>query len=288
MLQTKILEQLGIESLRPFQEAVLEQLLAGTDALCIAPTSAGKSVVFQALALQREQLVIVIEPHLALELDQVRQMHERGIAAATTNSLLPSADKQQVLEQIASGQLRLLYVTPEMLQNIELKQTIKECKIAGVMVDEAHCIVKQGSGFREDYLRIKDFVAGLPERPVVAAFTATATMETADEIAVKLALRAPYIHRIGVTRDNILLRVIEVGQGLGGRKDAEVIEQRKREEIVALLRKCKTGRVVIYSNTVKRVEKLYKFLEKSGFSVACYHGKRKNKMEILQDFQNGK
>ena len=288
MLQTKILGRLGIESLRPFQEAVLEQLLAGTDALCIAPTSAGKSVIFQALALQREQLVIVIEPHLALELDQVRQMHERGIAAATINGLLPPADKQQVLEQIASGQLRLLYVTPEMLQNIELKQTIKECKIAGVMVDEAHCIVKQGSGFREDYLRIKDFVAGLPERPVVAAFTATATMETADEIAVKLALRAPYIHRIGVTRDNILLRVIEVGQGLGGRKDAEVIEQRKREEIVALLRKCKTGRVVIYSNTVKRVEKLYKFLEKSGFSVACYHGKRKNKMEILQDFQNGK
>ena len=118
MLQTKILEQLGIESLRPFQEAVLEQLLAGTDALCIAPTSAGKSVVFQALALQREQLVIVIEPHLALELDQVRQMHERGIAAETINSLLPPADKQQVLEQIASGQLRLLYVTPEMLQNI--------------------------------------------------------------------------------------------------------------------------------------------------------------------------
>ena len=162
MLQTKILEQLGIESLRPFQEAVLEQLLTGTDALCIAPTSAGKSVVFQALALQREQLVIVIEPHLALELDQVRQMHERGIAAETINSLLPPADKQQVLEQIASGQLRLLYVTPEMLQNIYLKQTIRECKIAGVMVDEAHCIVKQGSGFREDYLRIKDFVAGLP------------------------------------------------------------------------------------------------------------------------------
>ena len=118
MLQTKILEQLGIESLRPFQEAVLEQLLAGTDALCIAPTSAGKSVIFQALALQREQLVIVIEPHLALELDQVRQMHERGIAAETINSLLPPADKQQVLEQIASGQLRLLYVTPEMLQNV--------------------------------------------------------------------------------------------------------------------------------------------------------------------------
>ena len=265
MLQTKILEQLGIESLRPFQEAVLEQLLTGTDALCIAPTSAGKSVVFQALALQREQLVIVIEPHLALELDQVRQMHERGIAAATINGLLPPADKQQVLEQIASGQLRLLYVTPEMLQNVELKQTIRECKIAGVMVDEAHCIVKQGSGFREDYLRIKDFVAGLPERPVVAAFTATATMETADEIAIKLALRAPYIHRIGVTRDNILLRVIEIGQGLGGRKDAEVIEQRKREEILTLLRKCKTGRVVIYSNTVKRVEKLYKFLKRSGF-----------------------
>lgn len=141
-------------------------------------------------------------------------MHKRGIAAATSNSLLPSADKRQVLEQIASGQLRLLYVTPEMLQNMELKQTIRECKIAGVMVDEAHCIVKQGSGFREDYLRIKDFVAGLPERPVVAAFTATATMETADEIAVKLALRAPYIHRMGVTRDNILLRVIEIGQGL--------------------------------------------------------------------------
>lgn len=281
-------ELMHIDALRPFQNELLHAMEDGRDIMCLAPTSAGKSLVFQAFAMIREGLVVVIEPHLALELDQVRGLVKKGIPAAYVNSLLAAKERNAVLSQLDAGELRLLFVTPEMLQNKDIKRTILKCDIIGIMVDEAHCIAKQGPGFREDYLRIASFVQKLPRRPVVGAFTATATAATEETICEKLELQNPYRYAAGVTRKNIRLSAIEVGQGLGGRKDETVIEQRKREMIVKRLKKLKKGKAIIYTNTIARVEALQKYLKKEGFSVEFFHGKCADKERRLQDFAEGR
>ncbi|WP_418691368.1 DEAD/DEAH box helicase [Agathobaculum sp.] len=243
---------LGIEGLRPFQEEALNTLLADRSLLTLMPTSAGKSLIFTTFAMVQERLTIVIEPHLALELDQVRQLQGKGVAAACLNSLQSSAERKSVLAQIEQGELLLLFITPEMLQNRKVQTALRQSDLAGVMIDEVHCICKQGPGFREDYLRIRDFVQNLPTPPVVGAFTATATPTTEQYILEKLGIEGAHVIRGGVTRDNIELRVIEVGHGLGGRKASDLIELRKREIICNRLRKHKGDRVIIYTNTINR------------------------------------
>lgn len=156
-----VLHTLGIEALRSFQEEALNTLLADRSLLTLMPTSAGKSLVFTSFAMVRERLTIVIEPHLALELDQVRQLQDKGVAAACLNSLQSSAERKSVLAQIEQGELLLLFITPEMLQNRKVQTALRQSDLAGVMIDEVHCVCKQGPGFREDYLRIRDFVQSL-------------------------------------------------------------------------------------------------------------------------------
>ena len=289
MTKKQALALLQIETLRPAQSKIFDVLCAGQDAVCILPTGGGKSAIFQLLALLLKQLVVVIEPHLALEIDQVRQLKEWGVPAAFINGTQSSEDRQRVLEQIRDDSLRLLYLTPEMLQNQIVTDVLKQATISGVMIDEAHCVIKQGPGFREDYLRIPDFVRKLYARPVIGAFTATATPATEAQIIDKLKMTSPFVYRDSVTRDNICLSAIEIGHTLGGRKDAAVIEQRKREEIVHLLKKRmkKHEKVVIYCNTVERVKQLAKHLKKKGYPVCSFYGACKNKAERLRQFANG-
>ncbi len=281
------LRKLGIQAMRPFQSDLLEKLQNGQDIICLAPTSAGKSLVFQTFALTSEKLVIVIEPHLALELDQVAKLQKHGIPVACINGLMPVSERKIAIDKIKSKELRLLYLTPEMLQNKDLKQIFRNMDIAGIMVDEAHAISKQGAGFREDYLKIGSFIDALPNRPIVGALTATATRATEKDITEKLHLQCPYRHCAGVTRDNIELSVTEIGNGLGGRKDADIIEQRKREKICRCLNKQRDGRIVIYCNTISRVENLYEYLQDKGYSVEFYHGKCDRKPDRLRAFAQG-
>lgn len=170
----KALHTLGIEVLRPFQKEALNILLTGRNLLTLMPTSAGKSLIFTSFAMVQERLVVVIEPHLALEIDQVRQLQDKGVAAACLNSLQSSAERKSVLARIEQGKLLLLFVTPEMLQNRKVQTALQQADPAGIMIDEAHSVCKQGPGFREDYLRIREFVQSLSNPPVVGAFTATA------------------------------------------------------------------------------------------------------------------
>lgn len=283
----KTLAALHIDALRSFQKSALDALTAGRDALVLMPTSAGKSVIFQGFAIETGKLVVVIEPHLALELDQVAGLRDKGIAAAYLNSLLSAKEQQQVLADIAQDKLRLLYLTPEMLQNPKVQQTLLAADLAGVMVDEAHCLCKQGPGFRDAYLRIADFVDKLPHRPPVGAFTATATHATEQYIVKHLDLYKPITIRGPVTRDNITLNVIPISADLGGIKDADLIEHHKREIIRKRLRRT-DGQVIIYTNTIKRVKRLYKHLRKRGFEVDFYHGKCTHKPERLRRFREGK
>ncbi len=246
----KALHTLGIEVLRPFQKEALNTLLTGRNLLTLMPTSAGKSLVFTTFAMVQERLVVVIEPHLALELDQVRQLQDKGVAAACLNCLQSSTERKTILARIEQDELLLLFVTPEMLQNRKVQVALRKADLAGVMIDEAHCVCKQGPGFREDYLRIREFVQSLSNPPVVGAFTATPSTE--QYILEKLSIEDATVIRGSVTRDNIELRAIEVGHGLGSRKDADLIEQRKREIICKQLRKHKGERVIIYTNTINR------------------------------------
>lgn len=286
-MHEKTCTALHIDALRDFQQQALDALTEGHDALILMLTSAGKSVVFQGLAIETEKLIVVVEPHLALELDQVAGLRDKGVAAAYRNSLQSDKEQQQVLDDIEQGKLRLLYLTPEMLQNTKVQQALLAADIAGVMVDEAHCVYKQGPGFREAYLKIADFVGKLPHRPPVGAFTATATQTTAQYIAKHLGMDDPVVIRGPVTRDNITLRVFPISEELGGIKDADLIEYHKREIIRKRLKHTTDGRVIIYTNTIKRVKALYKHLRKHGFAVGYYHGKCDDKAKRLRRFREG-
>lgn len=287
MTRESALHKLEVSALRPRQEQAIDALEAGRDVAVFMPTSFGKSLIFILFALLTEQLVIVIEPHLALEADQLAGLLKKGIPAAFINSLQSRQERKTVLQQLQQGKLLLLYLTPEMLQNKEIRQILSGVKIAGVMVDEAHCIFKQGPGFREAYQRIDKFVRQLSERPVIGAFTATATRATESFICKSLKMDDPLVIRGSVTRDNITLKVIEIGQGLGGIKDADLVELRKREIICKWLKKMPDGRAIIYSNTIERVENLTHYLQKNGFSAGFYHGKCDNKLQRLHDFSEG-
>ena len=190
------LHELNISALRPFQERALTTLLDGRNLLTLMPTSSGKSLIFTSFAMVQERLTIVIEPHLALELDQVRQLQGKGVAAACLNSLQSSTERKTILARIEQGELLLLFVTPEMLQNRKVQVALRKADLAGVMIDEAHCVCKQGPGFREDYLRIREFVQSLSNPPVVGAFTATATPSTEQYI-----LEAEHRGRYGYPRE---------------------------------------------------------------------------------------
>lgn len=283
----RALKMFGITALKPFQQDVLECMMGRRDAVCIVPTGSGKSLIFQLMALLMEKLVIVIEPHLALELDQVEKLKKLNIPAAYINSLLSTAEREQALEQVRNGSLRLLYLTPEMLQNKAVRSSLRVNRPGAIMIDEAHCVVKQGSGFREDYLRIHEVIKSIRPRPVVGAFTATATPRTEEEIIRKLDLQKPYICRQSITRNNIQISVVEVGHELGGKRDKAVIEQRKREKICELLDDMDDGRAIIHCNTVKRTEKLHKYLKKQEYDVGYYHGKCEDKQERLNAFWRG-
>ena len=174
-----------------------------------------------------------------------------------------------------------------MAQNKAVKTALRKTQVAAVAVDEAHCVVKQGPGFREQYLVIPKLVSSLKPRPVIAAFTATATPSTVEQIISHLAMNDPQVLRQSVARDNLYLEAIEIGKGLGGRKDARVIEQRKREEIYCRLKKHPKRKAVVYCNTVKRVKKLTKFLRKKGLGVESFYGACSDKAGRLKRFADG-
>ena len=282
------MKKLGVEKFYEFQKEVLDQLLDGRDAICIAPTGKGKSLIFQILPLLLDKLVVVIEPHLALELDQVGKLKRKGIEAAYINSLIGDFERRKILDKIEEGTLRLLYITPEMFQNKIIRRMLKIYIPGAIILDEAHCIIKQGIGFRESYLEIAAVVETIKPRPVVAAFTATATKTTAKGIMSQLHLNCPYVHIESIRRTNIRVSVVEVGHELGGKKQKAVVEKRKRELICKHISKVKHGKIIIYCNTVKRVEELCKYLQKKDYRAEFYHGQCDRKQARLTDFITGK
>ena len=204
---TVLQQYFGHRTFRPGQEPLIDGLLAGRDVLGVMPTGAGKSVCYQVPALLMPGLTLVISPLISLMKDQVAALEEEGVSAACLNSALPEGQYMTVLRQALNGAYKILYVAPERLLTDSFLYLAANAPISLVAVDEAHCVSQWGQDFRPSYLKISEFIARLPRRPVVAAFTATATEEVRQDIARLLQLRDPLCLTTGFDRPNLYFGV---------------------------------------------------------------------------------
>lgn len=265
MNKTEILKAyFGYDSFREGQEDIIDGLLAGRDVVAIMPTGAGKSLCYQVPALMLPGITLVISPLISLMQDQVKSLNEAGIHAAYINSSLTEVQITKALALAAKGTYKIIYVAPERLESAGFMRFVSQVEISMVTVDEAHCISQWGQDFRPSYLKIVEFIEGLSVRPVVGAFTATATEEVRNDIECVLKLRSPKIVITGFDRENLYYSVEHIA---GKRKDvfvADYIEKHSKE----------SG--IIYCATRKNVNSLYETLLSQGVAVAKYHAGMSN------------
>lgn len=247
----------GYRDFRPAQTPVIESLLAGHDTLAIMPTGAGKSICFQIPALIFPGLTLVISPLISLMKDQVDALIEQGIPATYINSSLSLAESDARLSAIAQGRYKLVYVAPERLDTSYFQYILDKQSISMVAVDEAHCLSQWGHDFRPSYQQIAPFIAALPRRPLVSAFTATATPEVRADIVRLLGLQEPHIHVTGFDRPNLYF---EVRRG-----------ENKKAFIERYLKSHPSDAGIIYAATRKDVDALYILLARKHFAVGRYH-----------------
>lgn len=200
----------GYDSFRPGQSGLVDAILAGRDVLGVMPTGAGKSVCYQIPATLLPGVTIVISPLISLMRDQVDALNDAGIPAAYVNTTQGSDEQAMVLAQAAQGDIKLLYVAPERLETERFRNFATRVPISLVAVDEAHCVSQWGQDFRSSYLGIGEFIAGLPARPTVAAFTATATERVRRDIIGILGLNAPQVTVTGFDRENLYFDVLKI------------------------------------------------------------------------------
>lgn len=251
-------EYFGHASFRPSQEEAIDHLMNGHDLLAVMPTGAGKSVCYQIPALLMEGVTLVISPLISLMKDQVTALVQNGISAAYINSSLSGTEYYEILRRAAGGEYKLLYVAPERLQTPSFLQFCVSISISMVTVDEAHCISQWGQDFRPSYLKIADFVGQLPHRPVLSAFTATATERVRRDIVTMLRLRTPHRIVTSFDRENLYFEVLRPLD--------------KEAALLRLLRQRQGSCGIIYCLTRKSVETVCTFLQERNFSATRYHG----------------
>ncbi len=247
----------GHDAFRPAQKRVIEHILSGKDVLAIMPTGAGKSICYQIPALMLDGVTLVVSPLISLMRDQVMALVHSGIPAAYLNSSLSAQQQAEVLRRARKGAYRLLYVAPERLMSESFLAFASEVEIPMVTVDEAHCISRWGPDFRPSYLKITDFIAQLPRRPVISAFTATATRRVRQDIVHALRLRSPEVTVTGFDRKNLYFEVQEPKD-----RDSAVLE---------LVRQRKGESGIIYCLTRKNVEAVCELLCRHGIGAVRYH-----------------
>lgn len=202
-------EYFGHSSFREGQEDIVNCLLSGKDALGIMPTGAGKSICYQVPALIYDGITLVISPLISLMKDQVSSLIQSGIPAAYINSSLTPTQNIKALRNAANGKYKIIYVAPERLTTNEFQNFCRKVSISMVAVDEAHCVSQWGQDFRPSYLKIAEFIDLLPTRPIVGAFTATATKEVRNDIIKLLKLDNPFVATTGFDRPNLFFSVIK-------------------------------------------------------------------------------
>lgn len=250
----------GYDSLRTGQEELINGILAGHDVLGIMPTGAGKSLCYQLPALMLKGITLVISPLISLMSDQVKALNQAGVHAAYINSSLTENQIRMALSYASQGRYKVIYVAPERLNTPRFLDFACNADISMLTVDEAHCISQWGQDFRPSYLEIAGFLTRLPRRPIVSAFTATATERVKNDIVASLGLNNPVTMVTGFDRPNLFFRVV-TRKG-GSQKDNSIINYVKKHED-------ESG--IIYCATKKNVDKLYTLLNEQGISAGRYH-----------------
>lgn len=248
----------GYNSFRPGQMNIIFNILSKKDVFCIMPTGAGKSICYQIPALIMNGVTLVISPLISLMKDQVDSLKENGISATYINSTQSMEEIKDILKDASLGLYKLIYIAPERLESKVFVQMIRNLHISQVAVDEAHCVSEWGHDFRVSYRYIKPFVDLLPNRPVISAFTGTATDEVKEDSIKLLALRNPIGYVGDINRENLSINVFK--------------EEDKLEGIKDIIRKHEDESGIIYCLSRKEVENLYAYLREYGYNVSMYHG----------------
>ncbi len=260
----------GYTSFRPAQEAPIASLLRNEDVIGIMPTGAGKSICFQIPALCKAGLTIVFSPLISLMKDQVDGLLVQNIPAALINSTLTQAEFNKTMYEVRSGKIKLLYIAPERLGSNFFCNVLRALPIAQVIVDEAHCISEWGHDFRPSYRLIGEWLNSLPKRPIVGAFTATATKYVENDIKKLLGLDKANVYVTGFDRSNLSFSVIRT--------------PKRMDYVVHYVRQHANENGIIYCATRKDVDRVYENLTRAGIKVGHYHGGLSD--EVRREMQN--
>ena len=264
----------GYDNFKEGQFEVISSILKKRDTFCILPTGGGKSVCYQIPAILFEGLTIVISPLVSLMKDQVDSAREIGISAEYINSSLSLDESGKILEKVKQEEIKLLYITPERLESNFFINKLKNINISQIAIDEAHCVSIWGHDFRKSYRNIAPFIQILEKRPVVTAFTATATEDVIEDIKLLLELEEPFEYIGSFNRDNLQINIIN--------------EDDKLSFISSYIRENEDKAGIIYCNTTKEVDMLHQYLNDRGFYASKYHGKMKydDKNKNQEEFSN--
>ncbi|MCL1945638.1 MAG: DNA helicase RecQ [Chitinivibrionia bacterium] len=258
MTKHEVLKQyFGYSSFRKGQEEIIDSILQKRDCLAVMPTGAGKSICFQIPAMILEGITVVISPLISLMRDQVLSLVEDGIPAAFINTELSYSQTVKVLENAKKGAYKIIYAAPERLDSADFVSFAKTCDISMITIDEAHCISHWGNDFRPSYLKIGEFMNNLSKRPIISAFTATATQDVKNDIAEILKLQNPHILTTGFNRENLYFDVKK--------------PKNKYDELLKYLKENSEKSGVIYCSTRKTVEDVCEKLQKDNFDATRYH-----------------
>ena len=260
----------GYTSFRPAQEAPIASLLRNEDVIGIMPTGAGKSICFQIPALCKAGLTIVFSPLISLMKDQVDGLLVQNIPAALINSTLTQSEFNKTMYEVRSGKIKLLYIAPERLSSNFFCNVLRALPIAQVIVDEAHCISEWGHDFRPSYRLIGEWLDSLPKRPIVGAFTATATKYVENDIKKLLGLDKANVYVTGFDRPNLSFSVIRT--------------LKRMDYVVHYVRQHANENGIIYCATRKDVDRVYENLTRAGIKAGHYHGGLND--EVRREMQN--
>lgn len=262
----------GYPSFRPGQKAIIDSILSGRDAFAVMPTGAGKSLCYQIPALLLPGITLVISPLISLMQDQVKALNEAGISAAFINSSLSDSAFFETVDAARMGLYKIIYVAPERLTTEGFIGLARDIEISMITVDEAHCISQWGQDFRPSYTKIVEFVDLLEKRPIISAFTATATEAVRDDIVSTLGLENPYTMVTGFDRENLFFQV--------DKPDS------KEQYILDYIAEHPGESGIIYCATRKNVDSVYELLKEKGLSVAKYHAGMgaADRMQMQDDF----
>ena len=247
----------GYNQFRPGQEDIIKNILSGRDTFGIMPTGAGKSLCFQVPAIAMDGITLVVSPLISLMKDQVAALIQNGVRGAYLNSSLTPRQYFKALENAKNGVYKIIYVAPERLQTESFMDFAMNADISMVTVDEAHCVSQWGQDFRPGYLLISGFINSLPKRPIVSAFTATATSKVKEDVINLLELYNPFVHISGYDRENLYFEVQKP-------KD-------KMAAVFKILSKMRGKSGIIYCSTRKNVEEVCEKLCAGNFMAARYH-----------------